>query len=153
MATARVIRGVLGNFLCTYTSRYSNYDGYWLFGFLVAELGELRIDLLAPADRELSSPLSVAIRTAATKFEDQVRKAGLVPGQVREAWLILRRMPGLVDGLVNDHPCSGYNIRFLAGALMDSGRQYGRERVIFVAPHNASVERRSGRFDDPCNLV
>ena len=46
MAKRRAIRGVLGNFLGTFTSRYSDYDGYWLFGFLVADLKDLRIDLL-----------------------------------------------------------------------------------------------------------
>jgi len=30
---------VLKNFLGTYTSRYSDFQGYWLFGFLVPGLG------------------------------------------------------------------------------------------------------------------
>ncbi len=34
MATRRAINGVLGNFLGTYVSRYSDYDSYWLFGFI-----------------------------------------------------------------------------------------------------------------------
>ena len=35
MPTRRVIKSVLHNFLGTYTSRYSDYNGYWLFGFMV----------------------------------------------------------------------------------------------------------------------
>jgi hypothetical protein len=33
MVTPRAIRGMLRNFLGTYTSQYSDYKGYWLFGF------------------------------------------------------------------------------------------------------------------------
>jgi hypothetical protein len=52
MATRRVIKSVLRNFLGTYTSRYSEIRGYWLFGFLVPDLGELHFDLLSRrADR------------------------------------------------------------------------------------------------------
>ncbi len=35
----RIIKAVLDNFLGTYTSRYSDFHGYWLFGFLVKDLG------------------------------------------------------------------------------------------------------------------
>jgi hypothetical protein len=44
----RKIRGVLHNFLATYSSRYSDYDGYWLFGVLAQESGHLQIDLVNP---------------------------------------------------------------------------------------------------------
>jgi hypothetical protein len=33
----RIINGVLDNFLGTFTSRYSNYSGYWVFGMMVEE--------------------------------------------------------------------------------------------------------------------
>jgi hypothetical protein len=46
MKPRRIIKGVLHNFLGTYTSRYSDYDGYWLFGMLVRDVEELSIDLL-----------------------------------------------------------------------------------------------------------
>src|SRR5688572_18734716 len=115
MATRRAIRGVLGNFLGTYTSRYSDYGGYWLFGFLVADLGELRIDLLAPPPGESDAPLGVAARSAAAKFADQLRHAGLARSQVREAWLTIRKLPGPAVGAVNGVPCGGHNVRFSAG--------------------------------------
>ena len=38
MPRRRTIKGVLDNFLGTYTSRYSDYDGYWLFGMVVGEV-------------------------------------------------------------------------------------------------------------------
>jgi len=145
MATRRTVRGVLGNFLGTYTSRYSDYDGYWLFGFLVADLAELRIDLLATQVDDANTPVSVAVRSAVGKFDDQVRKAGLVRSQVREACLTIRRLPGSVEGPVNGHSCAGYNISFSAGVLMDGGRRYEREQIVFVAPHDSKVELRSAR--------
>jgi hypothetical protein len=44
----RNLIGALHNFLATFTSGYSDYDGYWLFGFLLKDADELRIDLLNP---------------------------------------------------------------------------------------------------------
>jgi hypothetical protein len=46
MPSSRTLRAVLHNTLGTYLSRYSDYDGYWLFGFLVPRLIELKFDLL-----------------------------------------------------------------------------------------------------------
>ena len=36
MPTRNALKGVLAGFLGTYTSRNSDYRGYWLLGFLVA---------------------------------------------------------------------------------------------------------------------
>jgi hypothetical protein len=149
MPTRRVIKSVLNGFLGTYTSRYSDCDGYWLFGFLVAELGELRIDLLAAPTDDSVTPLNLAIRSAAAKFEDQLHKADLVRPQIREAWLTIQKLPGLAAGEINGVPSAGHNVRFLAGAIMDGGRRYEREQVVFVAPHNAKVELRSTRATEP----
>ena len=140
---------MLGNFLGTYTSRYSSYDGYWLFGFLVADLGELRIDLLGTPAGEADTPLGVAVRSATAKFADQVHKAGLVGPQIREGWLTIRKLPGPTTGSINGIPCDGHNVSFAVGAVMDGGRRYDREQVVFVAPHNAEVELRSARAESP----
>jgi hypothetical protein len=145
MVTRRAIRGVLGNFLGTYVSRYSEYEGYWLFGFLAGDLGELRIDLLAPTVNQPDTPLDLAVRSAAAKFMEQVEKASLAPSQIRDAWLTIRRLPRSVEGSVNGHPCAGNNLSFVAVATMDSGRRYEREQFVFVAPHDAEIEVRSAR--------
>jgi hypothetical protein len=149
MVTRRVIRGVLGNFLGTYMSRYSDYNGYWLFGYLVGALGTLRIDLLAPAMTDSASPSSVAGRLAGERFADQARKASLARSQIREAWLLIQRQPGSIMGSVNSHPCSGYKVSFSAGAVMEDGRRYGCERVVFIAEHNPAHElRRAVQTDE-----
>jgi len=149
MAPRRAIRGVLENFLGTYTSRYSDFDGYWLFGFLVADLGELCIDLVAPPADDLECPLGVAVSSAAGKFTDQLQKAGLARPQVQEAWLTIRKMSEQITGSVNGVACAGHNVGFSAEAVMEGERRYERERVVFVAPHNADVERRSTRAAEP----
>ena len=134
---------MLKNFLGTYTSRYSEFQGYWLFGFLVADLGELRIDLLATTASASEGPLSVAIRLAVEKFQDQVRKARVAPARVRSGRLILRRSPSAVKGTVNRHACLGYSVHFMAEVVMNDERRYEQEHVLFVAPHNPAAELRS----------
>lgn len=145
MATQRVIKSVLSNFLGTYTSRYSDFNGYWLFGFLVSDLTELQIDLLLPTISDAFSPLEVAVRLAAAKFEQQVQKAGLTRSQVHEASLTIQKSFTAVDGSVNGHPCAGYNVTFAAAAVMVGGRRYEYQKIVFVAPHNADAEYRSAR--------
>lgn len=145
MVTRRVIQGVLGNFLGTYMSRYTDFKGYWLFGFLIGDLEGIGIDLLASTFAETVTPLDKAAHWARAKFEDQMRKAGLIEAQVREAWLVLRRLPGSVGGSINNHLCEGYKMSFTVGAVMDNGRRYEREQSVFVAPHNAKFEMQSGR--------
>ncbi len=145
MATRRAIKGVLGNFLGTYVSRYSDYHGYWLFGFLVGNLGELRINLLGQSVSDPDSPLGVAVNIAVAKFEDQRLKAALASSQIREALLTITQLPGLVSGEINGHSCPGFNVSFLVAAVMDDDKRYERKRVVFMAPHQAAIERRSKR--------
>jgi len=149
MATRKVIKGVLGNFLGTYISRYSEYDGYWLFGFLVRDLEELQIDLLTPPVSKPDSQPGVDVQSAGAKFADQLRKAGLARPQVQQACLTMRKLAGSVRGSVNGHPCDGYNVAFSVAVVTDGGRRYEREQVVFVAPHNAGVEMRNAQAAAP----
>lgn len=145
MATRRAIKGVLGNFLGTYASRYTDLGGYWLFGYLIDDLTQLRIDLLAETVDSADTPLAIAVRTAAAKFKDQVFKAGLAPSNIREASLTIQKMPGSIAGSVNGHGCEGHNVNFTAEAATDNGARYRHEHIVFVARHDADVERRSAR--------
>ncbi len=125
--------------------RYSDYDGYWLFGFLIEEVDDVRIDLLAQGDEDATSPRGAAIQYAILRFVEQCRKAGLAPSQVQEACLTMNRLPGPAKGSVNRHPSDGHNLKFTAEAVTDLGRRYKQERVVFVAQHNAKIESRSTR--------
>ena len=75
MATRRAFKGVLRNFLATYTSRYSDYDGYWVFGLIEGHLDGLQIDLRGSTEALQGMPqLSEAVRIARQKFAEQLGK-------------------------------------------------------------------------------
>jgi hypothetical protein len=143
MPTRRVIRGVLGTFLGSFTSRYSDYHGYWLFGFLVADLTSWGIDLLNPNVDEEDTPKGRARFLAVRTFAKQVTHAGLDPSRVREAWLAIRRSPEWFEGQVNGHTCRVFYVSFSVEAVMDDGRRYEQERNLVIAPHNPAVEMQS----------
>ena len=145
MATNRVIKGVLRNFLGTFTSRYSDFNGYWLFGFLINDLADAKIDLrtLRPGTPVL--PSDFAAQLAALKFAEQLLKAGLIENQVSEAWLTMRKSPEQVVRPVNGRPSRGYTVVFFAEATMASGGHFTSQQVVFVAPHDPSHESRSTR--------
>lgn len=88
------IKSVLYNFLGTYTSRYSDYGGYWLFGRLVRRLGELRIDLLNPNYTARQTKVErIACWLAVQRFREQMEKAGIPLSRVRKASLEITRLP------------------------------------------------------------
>src|SRR5438552_16212691 len=107
MPHRRDLKGVLHNFLATYTSRYSDHDGYWLWGLLAADLDKLQIDLLEAGHHTSDSELaSAAADTARAKFSEHLEKARIPKAFVREAHLTVSRssLPtrGLVNGLWNE---------------------------------------------------
>lgn len=144
MPTRNALRGVLAGFLGTFTSRYSDYDGYWLFGFLVLE-SEIIIDLLGDASDDASPPLRAARELARMKFREQLGKSGLPRSTVQRASLYVERPPTPEEGLAGNWRRSGFGVRFRAIAVADNGRSYQREEVVFVAPHDPRFESRSAR--------
>jgi len=146
MKPRRIIKGVLHNFLGTYTSRYSDHDGYWLFGMLVRDVEELSIDLLCPST-DAASPMSVvaAIQLAAQRFREQMEKSGLSVLCAREARLHIMKLNDLRRDFVNGRMSDGHTVRFVAGVVSDRGKTYEHEVSMFVAPHDAKVETRSAR--------
>ena len=146
MASRRIIKGVLHNFLGTFTSRYSDFDGYWVFGFLVGSMDDVRIDLLvASADSADATPSAFARRLATQKFAEQIAKAGLPSSWFREARLDISKSSESRLGFVNGRSSSGYDMRFLAHAVTDLGMVYDCTASIFVAPHDPNAESRSTR--------
>ena len=143
MATRRVIKSVLGNFLGTYTSRYSDFGGYWLFGFLVADLTELQINLLGQEVSEPASPRGVAISSAIAKFEEQREKSHLARSHIHEAWLTIQRLPGTDFGWHNKLWAAGFKVCFSASARTDDGKRYDRNCTVFVTSHDPLVEHKS----------
>jgi hypothetical protein len=142
----RSIRGVLHSFLGSFTSRYSDYQGYWVFGLFVQDLQEMTIDLLGGTEGVTGSgPLATAVGLARVTFRQQVGKAGLDISRIREARLDLMRSPSDTQGWVNGHVRAGYEIRFTARAVSDLNGIYESTTSIFVAPHDPQIELRSTR--------
>ena len=78
MNGVKPIKGALNNFLATYTSRNSDYDGYWLFGLLIKDLTNLNFDLLKEfKEPSRPTPLQFAEISATKKFRYQIQKAGV----------------------------------------------------------------------------
>lgn len=147
MSSDRVMKSVLRNVLHSYTGRASEYHGYWLFGFLVAEIEQVDIDLLASSDNRLDTPLAVAARLAAATFKGQMLKARLPLSQVAMARLLICKLPGAISAFAGDFERVGLNVGFLASAVMRSGRRFEHRLQIFVAPHDPGRERRSNRAE------
>lgn len=146
MTSRRVIPGLLHNFLGTFTSRYSDFDGYWVFGLLVESMDTVRIDLLADFTEVAdSSPSGFARRLAAQKFSEQAAKAGLSSARFREAYLDISKSAEPTRGFVNGRSSAGHCVRFQAHIVTDLGRAYDRTAYIFVAPHDPNIESRSTR--------
>lgn len=146
MTSRRVIPGVLHNFLGTYTSRYSDFGGYWVFGFLVESLDTVTIDLLVEiAESADSMPLGFARRLAAQKFGEQIAKADIPREWIRDAYLDISKSQESKLGVVNGQSSFGYDMEFRVHVVTDLGRAYERAETVFVAPHDAMIEWRSAR--------
>lgn len=146
MTTQRVLQGVLDNFLGTYVSRYSDHDGYLIFGKLVSEIQEISIDLLKAGGIEPKDcPLDVASRLAVSKFREQLEKAKLANSCVREAHLAIIRSPESRDAVVSGRTRNGYDVTFVVTAVSEHGKSYESRTTGFIAPHDPSSEGRSMR--------
>ena len=145
MPTARVLNGVLRGLLLGYVSRYSDHDGYWVFGQLVPGLTSDSFDLLSPPSGELTGPRRTAHEIAVARFTHQLEKARFSRQRIRSARLHLERLPEPVTGSVNGRPRTGYVLRLRATVTIDTGRPFSYEVRAFVAPHDPSAEHRSVR--------
>ena len=147
--TEKVLKSVLRGFLGTFTSRNSDYDGYWLFGMILDELDGMEIDLLhPPAGVSPVKEKGEAMRLACREFVEQVEKHGLRISDIKEARLKFETLPGAKEGLVNGKPSTGREVRFNVTAASQRGKRFEAAAVVFVAPHDSDKERRSARAID-----
>ena len=134
------------NFLATLTSRYSDFDGYWMLGLVVEDLEGTTIDLLGTSDAgTAATPLSAFIRAAREKFQDQLAKHSIPISHVSSGVLEIARQPAQREGSVSGHVRSGYDVAFTVRARSDLHTDYMQKTTIFVAPHDPSIEVRSTR--------
>jgi hypothetical protein len=136
------MKSVLHNFLGTFTSRYSDYNGYWLMGFPVSERQPLEIDLLDNGAAPDNTPVASARAIAGSKFRDQLTKHGLAVNCLTGARVSIEIPPDEIDGQVDSHLCRGRAMTLRAEATVEGGRRFESRRTVFVAQHNPLFEHR-----------
>ena len=146
MKIRQQITGALCGLLDTYCSRYSDYDGYWMFGLLVGEAELFRFDLIrVGTDTDADTVVVAALRLARLKFQEQLQRAQIPIEYASEATLSIQKVGGPRVGPVNGHISQGHQLSLVADAVSDLGKKYRAERFLFVAPHDPRVESRSTR--------
>src|SRR5262249_23453663 len=116
MPHRRDLKGVVHNFLGTYTSRYSDHEGWWVFGLAEAQLADAQIDLLGEHTADTPDPLAVVAEMARTRFAEQLAKAKIPSSFVREAHLTITRSSEISRGQVNGRWCDGHRFTFVVRA-------------------------------------
>jgi hypothetical protein len=144
MARRREIKSVLHGFLGAFVSRNSDHDGYWMFGFVIADLDEQTIDLLAGDQEE--EPAAILARVARSMFRQQMEKHRLPISVLRSAQLELRRSGPFGRPAIDRYIADGWELVMTVRATTDLEKTYARETTIFVAPHEPRHERRSARW-------
>jgi hypothetical protein len=138
---------VLRAFLGTYSSRHSDYHGYWVFGQIRPQLEGLQIDLLSDVDDASLAAVRFAQRLARRRFREQLDKAKLPVGRIISARLRVQAFGAGAFEWRGDFSREGGDYRFDAVAQMHSGRIYEASQQVFVALHDPAVERRRNPDD------
>ena len=142
-----MLKGVLSGFLGTYTSRYTDYKGYWLFGFLgLSPL--LGIDLLGDSQSRGEEPVELARCLAIDAFADQLSKVAIPESCVRRAGLVIRIVGEPVQEVAGGSLRRGNHLAFDVEVETDQKKVFRATRTVFVAAHNPAVELRSTRADE-----
>ena len=145
MPRRRLLNGVLDNLLDLLVSRYTDYDGYWLFGLLTSEHKPIKLSLIRPQGT-LQHPVEHYLEHLAhAKFEHLLLRSGLLASHVTAAGLVLTRSETQVNRIAGQHVRWGYMMTLEAWASSDLGRTYRRKRGVFVSPHDPRFEHRSTR--------
>jgi hypothetical protein len=146
MKIRRQITGALCGLIDTYASRYSDYDGYWIFGLLVREADSFSFDLLHEESKSRFSPVVAhAHQLARLKFQEQLERAHIPSACVSEAKIVIQKLGDSKVGPVNGLMMNGHQVSLAAEAVSDLGKKYRAEKFLFVAPHDPRVELRSVR--------
>jgi hypothetical protein len=145
MKIRRRLTGVLGSFLDGFASRYSDYDGYWVFGLVARETDDATFELLPEVGVGASPTVAAASRIARARLVTLLQKAKIPAECVASAKVRMSKLEPAVTGPVNGRLCLGHRFSLTADATSDLGKRYTAEKIVFVAPHDASVEHRSTR--------
>lgn len=151
MRNPGILYSVLWNFLGTFMSRHTEFNGYWLFGFIVADATPLEVDLFQPA-RTGNTPADVAASLASRRFREQLDKAHFDRRRIHQARLGMVRSPEVRSEFIRSaavpyagEGCKreGYDVSFQVSAMLNAGEWVSAVRSTFVAPHDPALERQS----------
>jgi hypothetical protein len=109
-----------------------------------AQLADADVDLLDSANLG-EDVLSAVIQLARSRFAEQLAKAKIPSSFVRQARLSVTRSSESHRGPVNGRWCDGHTFTIAVRVVSDHGKTFEDTASIFVAPHNATIERRSIR--------
>lgn len=142
MAKVAALQSVVTNFLRTFTSRYSEYRGYWLFGFLCGH-PRFEIDLLGDEHCHGRDPFEVARSRAVEDFLDQLACARISPSKLASARLTIRTGDEPFEQVAGGVLRHGYQMTFDVTATTQEEITYFSACAHFVAPHDPALERQS----------
>jgi hypothetical protein len=142
MPSRKLLTSVLRGFLGTYVSRYSDLDGYLVFGLAANALDGLDVDLTIDVPPPSLDPVSEVRRLAIRRFTQQLAKVGLPSSVVRSATLAVRRLD---HHLATGRMPSGHDYTFTVSVVTDLGRPFRAACTEFIAPHAPDVFARSTR--------
>jgi hypothetical protein len=135
MPTQRVLRSVTKNFLGTYTSRYSDRQGAWLWGFLCGG-PDLDIDLLgSDRSRNGSEPAEDARVLALERFADQLAKVHFRERRLKDARLSVVTLPPVYEETVRTTRRKGHIMSFRVSVTTDLVWTCEASCGVFVAPY------------------
>ncbi len=141
MAGWRTLRAVAPNFLSTFTSRYRDRDGWWLFGLAESSLDGITIDLLADAPGPDSAREQV-VHDAIHQFRDQLQKQRVPLSLLVEATLQCRR--GDKDRrIAGEYVREGHDFIVIVYIKTTTGNEITRSKQLFVSPHDPHLEHRT----------
>lgn len=144
----RLLPGVAHGFLGALTSRNSDFQGYWLFGYLVPLVvaRPLEVDLLgkAPVRRSFSSAEAVLRFRAVLCWEHAARGHRLHPVRIASAKIVLTSL-GRRACWVGAVASEGQEMRCELRVECVIGRRWSWSQDLCVVPHPAPGARRSVR--------
>ena len=94
------LNSVIHNYLETFTSRYYDYDGYWIFGHIVEGLKTEEFNLLKSHTDEVFTPKAIIKKLAVEKFSQQLTKNQVDLSKIKLAKLkIVKNNSSIVSAL------------------------------------------------------
>lgn len=135
-----VLHGFLGRFL----GRSSEWNGYWLFGFLPFDEQPFEWSILPAAQLDHSTPIAFARTLASTVLADQLSKVGRA-GELTDASLTMTVIGKETQTFERGLSRSGWIVKAEIAATDLRKRRHVRAETLFIAPHDPAVERPSAR--------